>query len=99
MGDCYVFLDLEHIGRANVEVLGLREPAMQDRPALVEDCGTARTQHRQHRLLNGCRMFGSERPLHESRLLLIEDVGVSNSVLDRSGKSTLEDRLPAWTEH
>ena len=35
----------------------------------------------------GRRLFGSERPLHESRLLLVEDIGVSNGLLNGSGNS------------
>src|SRR5919202_796304 len=99
MGDCYGVFDLEHMGASNVEVLGLREPAMQDRPALVEDCGTARTQHREHRLRDGGGLFWSERPFHQGRLRLVEDVGIRNRLLNGSRKSTLDHRFPPWTEH
>jgi len=51
------------------------------------------TQHRQHRLADGRRLPGVERPLNETRELDPEEgVGVANRLRDHSGDALLEER-------
>jgi hypothetical protein len=54
-------LDLEHVGRIDVEILCVRQPGVKDRAALVEDCCAAGTEYRQHGLPEPRRFLGPER--------------------------------------